>query len=104
LTRDDLAANIRSDETLAGAGTLLLQIARLRGMLYSSQFISIDVQLYGEMVDIFGIYEITILGQTRRMVCTAIETNVKTETQNATFIQSDLALEAGLSNYINFIS
>jgi hypothetical protein len=104
LTRDNLASNIRSDETLAGSGTLLLQIARLRGMLYSSNFISIDVTLYGQMVDIFGIYEIDILGEVRRMVCIAVETNVKTETQNATFIQSTLALEAGLSNSINYLT
>ena len=104
LTRDNLAANVRSDELLSGAGTLLLQVARLRGMAYSSQFISIEVQLIGDMVDVFDIVTLTILGASRRLVCVGIETSIKEEKQSAIFIQSLLASEAGLSNSINLLT
>jgi len=103
-SRDDIPANIRSDETLLGGGTLLLQTARLRGMQYGSNFILIEVGLIGELVELFGIYTITILGSSRRMVCINIETNVKTETQSATFAQALLSAEADLTSGINFLS
>lgn len=103
LTRDNLNDNVRHDELLADGGTLLLQVARIRGMLLSSAMVSIDVQFYGNLVDLFDILTITILGASRRMVVVSVENNHKEERQTVTLIEAKMAAENTLSNSLNYI-
>ena len=95
--------NARHDDLLADGATLLLQVARLRGMLYGAAAVSIEVELYGNMVDLFDICTITILGSARRMVAVSVDTDLKSERQNVTFIEAKMIDEADLSNSLNYI-